>query len=246
MSSRGENPMKASVLAVSLALAAAGPALAADLPTTKGPPPAPMMAYVPYSWTGFYIGGQLGGAWNESDWSRPAGSTFNTAAYGDPGSGFLYGGQAGYNYQINQFVLGVEGDIAGSTIKADTTCIATTGPIAGATCQTKQDWLASVRARGGYAFDRFLLYVDGGVAFTDYNFAETTLAPKTFGSGSRTGWTIGLGLDYAFTDHIIGGVEYNYYNFGARNGANLAGPSTGLIRFNESENTVAATLSYKF
>jgi outer membrane immunogenic protein len=236
--------MKANALAVALALATVGPAVAADLPTAKAP--APMVADVPYSWTGFYIGGQLGGAWNDSDWSRPTGSSFNTGSFGDPGSGFLYGGQAGYNYQINQFVLGVEGDIAGSTIKADTTCISATGPIVGATCQTKQDWLASVRARGGYAFDRFLAYVDGGAAFTDYNFAETTLAPKTFGGGSRTGWTIGLGLDYAFTDHIIGGVEYNYYNFGARNGVNSTGPSTASIRFNESENTVAATLSYKF
>jgi outer membrane immunogenic protein len=225
-------------------LAFAGAAAASDLPTQKGPPPAPV--YALYSWTGFYIGGQLGGAWNESTWSQPPGSIFSSATFGTPGSGFLYGGQAGYNYQINQFVLGAEGDFAGATEKGSATCVGRTGPVAGATCQTKQDWLASIRGRVGFALDRLLFYGDSGVAFTDYHFAETTLRPQSFGGGSRTGWTIGLGVEYAFTDHITGGVEYNYYDFGAENGVSSLGPPTALVRFRESENTVVAKVNYKF
>ena len=213
-------------------------ASAADLPTTKGPPPAP--AYIPpYSWTGFYIGGQLGGAWNDSHWSPvPGGGAF--ASFGTPGSGFLYGGQAGYNYQIGQFVLGVEGDVSGLDLTGDSQCSTSVGT----TCRTRQDWLGSIRGRAGFAVDRLLFYADGGVAFTDYRFAETTPFAQSWGGGSRTGWTVGLGAEYAITDHFTGGVEYNYYDFGSAVGSGGFGPTS--IKFREFENTVVAKVSYKF
>lgn len=72
---------------------------------------------MPYSWTGFYVGAQVGGAWNDSRWSplsAPGFDPFNTN-----GSGVVYGGQIGYNYQINRFVIGIEGDFAGSAAKGD-------------------------------------------------------------------------------------------------------------------------------
>lgn len=214
-------------------------ASAADLPTTKGLPPAPAPAYAPYSWTGFYIGGQLGGAWSDSTWSAAPGMPpFPT--FGTPGSGFLYGGQAGYNYQIGQFVLGAEGDLSGLALTGDHQCSNSVGT----TCQTKQDWLGSIRARAGFAIDRLLLYADGGVAFTDYHFAETAGTLQSWGRGSWTGWTLGLGAEYAFTDHITGGVEYNYYDFGSAVGHGGTPPSS--IKFREFENTVVAKVSYKF
>ncbi|WP_214477736.1 outer membrane protein, partial [Mesorhizobium sp. dw_380] len=158
----------------------------------------------PYSWTGFYVGAQVGGAWNDSRWSPVGGLGF--VPFNTNGSGVVYGGQIGYNYQINQFVIGIEGDFAGSTVKGDDQCSTT----AGTTCETKQDYLGSVRGRLGYAVDRFLIYGDAGVAFTKYKFAETDF-PQSFGGGSRVGWTAGLGAEYAFTDHWTAGVEWNYY-----------------------------------
>lgn len=212
---------------------------AADLPTTKGRPPAPAPAYAPYSWTGFYIGGQLGGAWNDSSWSTAPG-TPPFASFGTPGSGFLYGGQVGYNYQIGQFVLGAEGDVAGLDLSGDNQCSTTLGT----TCRTKQDWLGSIRARAGFAIDRLLLYADGGVAFTDYHFAETSPLVQSWGGGSRTGWTLGLGAEYAITDHFTGGVEYNYYDFGGAVGNGGFNPPS--VKFHESENSVVGKVSYKF
>jgi outer membrane immunogenic protein len=214
-------------------------ARAADLPTVKGPPPAPAPAYVSYSWTGFYIGGQLGGAWNDSSWSTAPGM-LPFPAFGTPGSGFLYGGQAGYNYQIGQFVLGAEGDLSGLALTGDNQC----SNAVGTTCQTTQDWLGSIRARAGFAIDRLLIYGDGGVAFTDYHFAETVGVLQSWGRGSWTGWTLGLGAEYALTDHITAGVEYNYYDFGAAVAGGGTPPSS--IKFTESENTVVAKVSYKF
>ncbi len=225
--------MKLALICSVAFLAASSPVLAADLVEP--------VAAMPYSWTGFYIGAQVGGAWNDSRWSPaiPPGSfvPFNTN-----GSGAVYGGQIGYNYQINQFVIGIEGDFAGSSVKGDSQCPATPGSV----CQTKQDYLGSVRGRLGYAIDRVLIYGDGGVAFSKYKFAETQLLLQSFGGGSRVGWTAGLGVEYAFSDHWTAGVEWNYYDFGSKDGASsLAGPAF-VLSARETENTVVAKINYKF
>ena len=89
-----------------------------------------------------------------------------------------------------------------------------------------------------------LLYTDGGVAFTDYNFAETTLNVQSWGGGQRTGWTVGLGAEYAITDHVTAGVEYNYYDFGSAIGSGGNNPTT--VKFSDDENTLVGKLSYKF
>ena len=133
-------------------------ALAADLsPPVSSPTPSPILPS--YSWTGWYGGLQLGGAWEKSNWR----------VFSQTGSGFLYGGQLGVNYQIDQFVFGAEGDVSGSTLKADSICAA----VAGTNCRTTMDYLASLRARAGVAFDRVMPYVDGGVAFGGFRFAQT-------------------------------------------------------------------------
>lgn len=211
-------------------LAASSPVLAADLVEP--------VAAMPYSWTGFYVGAQVGGAWNNSRWSPasvPGFVPFNTN-----GSGVVYGGQIGYNYQINQFVIGIEGDFAGSTVKGDDQC----STVPGTNCETKQDYLGSVRGRLGYAVDRFLIYGDAGVAFTKYKLAETDF-PQSFGGGARVGWTAGLGAEYAFTDHWTAGVEWNYYDFGSKDGASSFNPAF-VLSARETENTVVARINYKF
>jgi outer membrane immunogenic protein len=174
--------MKFALLAAFIVSAWSGVAFAADAITEPAPAPLPVAST--YNWSGAYIGLQVGGGWNDSRWSQIGSPTFNTN-----GSGAVYGGQIGYNYQFDKYVIGIEGDFAGSSVKGSNQCSTTSGSI----CETKQDYLASIRGRVGYALDRFLIYGDAGVAFTKYKFAETQLFLQSFGGGSRVGWTAGLG-----------------------------------------------------
>ena len=145
-----------------LALVAAMPASAADLPRGSMPYKAP--AYVAqYNWTGFYLGINGGGAWGDSDW--------NGFAVSNSPSGGMIGGTAGYNWQGvgSPWVFGLEGDIDWTNIKDSAACGALN-------CETKNNWLGTVRGRVGYAFDRFLPYFTGGVAFGDIEANRTGFA----------------------------------------------------------------------
>ncbi|PBB34765.1 outer membrane protein [Mesorhizobium sp. WSM3868] len=221
--------MKLALLCSVAVRAISSPVLAADLVQP--------VAAMPFSWTGFYVGGQIGGGWNDSHWSGNFFLPFNTN-----GSGGNFGGQIGYNYQIGQYVLGIEGDLAGSTVKGDDQCGANA---TFTTCETKQDYLGSVRGRLGYAFDRFLVYGDGGIAFTKYKFTAFQPFVQTFGGGSRVGWTAGLGVEYAFTDHWTAGAEWNYYDFGTRSGFASVVP-IATVDNRDTENVVVGKINYKF
>ena len=139
-------------VALSVLLCASG-AMAADLsvaPLYKAPP-APTPAY---DWSGFYAGVNGGGGWGHSWW--------NTNATGLPLSGGQAGGTAGYNWQLNNVVLGVEGDIDWSGLSGSAT---TPGCPGG--CSTSESWLSTVRGRVGYSFGRVMPYVTGGLAVGD-------------------------------------------------------------------------------
>src|ERR1700686_1431174 len=141
----------ASVGIIALGVASAS---AADMQRRAMPAKAPAYVTPVYNWTGPYIGISGGGGWGRSDFSAPLSSgSFNT-------SGGLVGGTLGYNYQIGQVVLGVEGDLDWSNIGGSTTCGVTT-------CETRNHWLSTARGRLGYAVDRFMPYVTGGAAFGD-------------------------------------------------------------------------------
>jgi outer membrane immunogenic protein len=87
-------------------------------------------------------------------------------------------------------------------------------------------------------------YVDGGVAFGGFRFAQTAGLNQSWGNTVDIGWTIGAGIQYAFTDHLIGGIEYNYYGF--RSETLSGGKNPPTISVDESANTVVAKASYKF
>ena len=179
-----------------LALAAAAPATAADLPRSM-PYKAP--AYVnAYNWTGFYLGINGGGAWGNSDW--------NGFAVGNSPSGGMVGGTAGYNWQGigSPWVFGLEGDIDWTAISDSVAC-------AGLICQTKNNWLGTVRGRVGYAWDRFMPYFTGGVAFGDI---EAKLAPFAGKSETNVGWTIGGGVEAAIVSNWTAKLEYLYVDLG--------------------------------
>ena len=107
-----------------------------------------------YNWTGFYVGINGGGGWGNSQWDGI--NKFDV-------SGGLIGGTIGYNWQVGQIVVGAEGDIDWSGIKGSTNVLCAAG------CETRNTWLATVRGRLGYAFDRFLPYVTAGLAVGDIN-----------------------------------------------------------------------------
>jgi outer membrane immunogenic protein len=231
-------------LLVSAAALAAmtGGALAADLPNTKGPP---MFAPPPppvFSWTGVYIGGQVGYKWGQTSWSaitEPGGAFIaGEPTYSD--QGVVGGGHIGYNYQISQFVIGLEGDVDGSSYSGSG--LSTGGGFANT---TRSDIDASIRARAGIAWDRVLFYVTGGGAYGAFR-NTLQFPPGTFFSGAdfgRIGWTGGGGVEYAVDPNWSVRVEYRYTDYGSYNFA--ATPFVGF-REHETDNRVEAGFSYKF
>ena len=167
---------RVAVACVGLLALAGGSAVAADLAPYYQPGP----VYNPiYTWTGFYVGINGGGGWGTSQWDGL--NSFDV-------SGGLIGGTVGYNWQFGPAVVGAEGDIDWSGIKGTTTVLCPAG------CETRNKWLATVRGRLGFAFDRFLPYFTGGLALGDIN-ANLPLLPG--GSISNAGWTVGAGLESA-------------------------------------------------
>jgi outer membrane immunogenic protein len=233
--------MKRILIAAAIVLTASGQALAADLPLPGLPSP---QSPVFYNWTGFYVGINAGYGTGSSNWTDgPLGSTD-----GFPIPGFLVGGIVGVNYQIGQYVFGIEGDGDWTNLRGNSgpTC----GGIAAVvppptTCQTQSDWLATARGRVGYAFDRILLYGTAGAAFGN---VQTGLnPPSTFDSATEAGWTAGVGVEIAFAQNWTAKVEYLFVDL--PNGScttigNCGGAAGSTATF--SENIVRAGVNFKF
>jgi outer membrane immunogenic protein len=185
--------------ATALSTAAVSSVSAADLPAA--PPPAPMFQAVPvFTWTGFYVGGNLGWGWRDDDNETvvltgpgiPAGLV-GTLNFDNGNDGnFTGGGQIGFNYQIGSFVIGAEADIQWiDTDDNDAVFVpgpGFTGTFVPGQFEDSSDWWGTVRLRAGVAFDRFLVYATGGLAYTDDN----------------TGWTAGGGVEWALPVNWFG------------------------------------------
>jgi outer membrane immunogenic protein len=192
----------ATVLAAALPLAAT----AADVrvPAAKAPayiPPAPVAPI--YSWTGFYVGAHVGGAWADTSWAFP----YLSGRTGHTSGGFLGGGQVGANYQVGSLVLGAEGDFSWSSADGSSNCL-------GVNCRTRLDWLSTVTGRVGYAAGPALIYAKGGAAWAHdrYSISSGGLAGGT--SQTKGGWTAGLGLEFMLTPNWSAKAEYNYADLG--------------------------------
>jgi outer membrane immunogenic protein len=209
--------LRATILAASLCGGASLSAQAADLPARVAPPMAPAYVAPPFSWTGFYIGGHVGGGWDNVGWTNP----FSVLGTNTTNGRFLGGGQLGYNYQISSLVLGLEGDftwMSGSTTATD---------VAAFTNNTAVNWTSTITGRVGYAIDRALLYGKGGVAFAHENDTVTDPVGNTAtGATTRTGWTVGGGAEYAFDRNWSARIEYDYLGLGSQT-INLNGPVLG-------------------
>lgn len=225
-----------------LALLVSGPALAADLYSRKGAlPPAPVLPEY-YSWTGFYAGGQIGYSWASSRTRFVAlNGLLAGTGFDHDSDGLVGGAHVGFNYQFGSIVLGVEGDIEGVDARSSFNDPLVSG-------RTSRDWQASVRGRIGFAFDRFMIYGSAGGAFTEFDYRLTDPATGLSDSSgaSRTGWTGGGGVSYAFTTNLIGGVEYRYTDYGRFSRfARTAFPGLGTQQ-ETSLHTVRTSISYKF
>ena len=180
-----------------------GAANAADIQRRQAMPVKAPVYAVPYNWTGFYVGVNGGVGFGRSTWSGATGSSgFNT-------SGGLVGGTIGYNYQMGHTVVGLEGDLDWSNIRGSTTALPCT-----TSCETRNSWLGTARGRIGYAFDRFMPYVTGGLAVGDVTGYHVT---KNTGTSSSTevGWAAGAGVEYAFAADWSASLEYLYADLGS-------------------------------
>jgi outer membrane immunogenic protein len=173
-----------STAAVAL-VAMAGSASAADMaarPYTKAPAYAPASPI--YNWTGFYIGGHIGGAFPGN----------NNLVGGSNDGTFMGGGQIGYDMQFSpNWVFGIE---ANYSFKDTSSSFANRG-------------LGSVTGRLGYTWGPAMLYAKGGYAWADSRFTN-----GFSGDGGRDGYTVGGGMEYMFTQNWSGKIEYQYYDFG--------------------------------
>jgi opacity protein-like surface antigen len=178
------------------------------------PTKAPYRA-APMNWTGFYVGGHLGGGWSRDRWSDPFPTAAgNIAGFGDftRANGPLAGGQIGADVQFGAWVLGVQADYAWADLHGENTCFSGLG---GVNCQRVVNNLGTATVRVGYAWDRALAYVKGGGAWvgTTYDInANTGVLALGYGSTkvTRGGWTVGGGVEYALTDNWTTTVEYDH------------------------------------
>ncbi len=238
--------MKKFLLAGTAAIALASGAQAADLGVPRGAVAGVVVAPA-FSWTGFYLGGQIGGVW-----ARQGGSN-TTLAGTNPvplafGNGFVGGLHVGFNYQINQIVVGAEADIEASTVSG-----ARRG-VAGAAVPgllfdmtMRQSFMGSLRARAGVAMDRTLFYVTGGVAFTSARntMANAGAAPFHTFTTTRAGWTVGAGVEHAFAPNWTARLEYRYANFGSFTNAN-AGVNSQFNVSPKDDHAIRLGVSYLF
>lgn len=285
------------VLLATTALALSGSAFAADLAPARMPVKAPPVVARPFTWSGCYVGGHLGAGAGHANFNDPT-TLFNDFAFPpgnglgvfaptgagvgiDQGVGVLAGGQIGCDYQFaNNWVVGLAGDFSWTSLdgsRADPFAFAGGDPFFGgkagvpATLRDQTEWLASVTGRLGYAWDRWMLYGKGGVAWqhsrdtiqplmlwgTNLTNLCTSINPATpcvaSGTDTDAGWTIGVGLEWAFADNWSAGIEYDHYGFGSHSVTLTAPPTfaggasgSAPITVNQRIDAVKVTLDYHF
>jgi outer membrane immunogenic protein len=213
------------------------PAAAADLAARPYYSKAPAYVAPIYNWTGFYIGGHIGGAFSSDN-------NFNGLSTGNNGNGrFLGGVQVGADYQFApSWVLGVEGQY--SWLSGDVGAVFP----GGLAYTNNQRGLGSVTGRVGYTWGPGLIYVKGGYAYSDNNERVTsfgTAIPFAIDGNHRDGYTVGAGVEYMFAPSWSAKVEYQYYNFGdARFTA--PGALVPVGSFTTDDHTVKAGVNYRF
>jgi outer membrane immunogenic protein len=292
--------MRRSILAIaSASLLSCGLANAADIPVKARPLPPPPPPV--FSWTGFYIGGHVGGAWGTTEstlnsvtvdiscrevidmiaTAAPApvpcfdrtlttlstltngnGSILGTHTLGGLSipisqtqtNGFLGGVQGGYNWQVAPWaVIGVEAQFSWTDLKGTSPCVLVLA------CSTEHDWITTLAGRFGVTYDRLMLYVKGGVAWSKVTYSASLTLGSPFDfttsvSDTRFGPMFGAGVEYAFLGNWSAKIEYNFIDFRDQDYtfplAFAAGPFNVNLNFDttirEKIHLVKAGLNYRF
>lgn len=201
--------------------------------------PIPVYVAPAFSWSGAYIGGQV-------DYSMSKGkySFANSPEAKDTGKGtskgFVGGIYAGYNFNVgNNVIFGTELDVTSNFGKGKAKDMSRYSTYA----TTDTRWSGAARARVGYAMDRFLPYVAGGVAFGGIKDTLKSNGSSFTSDKTRAGWTVGGGVDYAATDNVVLRLEYRYTDFGKQN-YNLNNSANFSRKL--STNDVRIGVAYKF
>ncbi|GLK86214.1 outer membrane protein [Ancylobacter defluvii] len=197
--------MKKLLLAAVSVTALASPALAADL-ATQYPVKAAVVAVPVFTWTGFYIGANLGYTWSDGSGGSSI-DGYGVGSWSGSSNGFTYGGQLGYNYQVDSWVFGVEADIQGVAGSGSY------GGIAGSTWYGNDfdtDYFGTLRGRIGYAWDRVLVYGTAGAAYGQTSVSGSINGVAYDSSADYWTWTVGAGVEYAFADNWTVKGEYLY------------------------------------
>jgi outer membrane immunogenic protein len=226
-----------------LLMVASSGAFAADLPVR-----APVMMPLPvYNWTGFYIGGNLGGAWTNGTLT----DNFTGASIGGGNnSGFIGGGQIGYNWQVSpQFVLGVEWMFDGTSLSHSGTGVTVLGDVL--TGSAKTDWVSTLAARFGYAANNWLFYgkAGGGWVQNSATVTDVTRNISVSASNTKSGWTAGAGVEYGLTPNWTLKAEWDIIRTDSWNtsttvfGGNFVGDRFSLQR---DINMFTVGANYKF
>ena len=221
------------------------PAFAANIgPRTHAQSPQVEPAY---NWTGFYLGVNAGSGSGQTntdelcfDCNVP-GHTFPLGQHSY--SGFIGGGQIGYNYQLGNFAVGVEGDFDGTNIHG-----ALVGLQNDYVNTTRYNWIASIRGRAGFAIDKVFIYATGGGAFTsvEHSSLDNAIgAPEA--STTKSGSVVGGGLEFAIDNHWSIRGEYLSYDFGRnRLQINLVPIRPIYFEYTDQIQSVRAGIDYKF
>jgi outer membrane immunogenic protein len=235
------------IAAVVIDLTASQRALAADIAGAPHPGYVPPAAYVPlgpppYLWTGCYVGGNIGGAWSNVDFSGVSGVNFSASNGGVAG-----GGQIGCDYQWNAWVVGIRNMLDATSLSGSTTfsMIPFTG-----TVDSRTRWFDTLTARGGYLVTQnILLYAQGGAAWTNTDLTFFNGGAQVGSSSNdHTGWTAGAGVEWGFAPHWSAFAEYNFMGFGTQTTTFTGCGSTCVVNANAKADVqnVLAGVNYKF
>src|SRR5215467_7754484 len=243
------------VAALSALVATSMTANAADVTARPAPyaPPAPVYAPPPFTWTGFYVGGNIGGAWRNDNLSDTlSGLNFSN---GNNNGVFIGGGQLGFNWQVSNFVFGFEWDIdgAGNNNNTGTVFVPALGTIQVA---SNNRWITTLAVRFGVTNGPWLFYGKAGggwVGNDDFTINNLTTGTSITASNNNTnsGWLVGAGIEWAFAPNWSAKVEYNYLGLDDRTFIVPAGvpgflPGDTFTQSNRNIQMVKVGINYLF
>lgn len=229
--------LSVSALALATSLASAADLPARNLPARQAPLPV-------FTWTGFYVGAHVGGEWGRTS-LRERGPCGCGDSFSATDGGALGGVQMGANYQMDAFVFGVRAEFAASGYD-NRAVYPSSAPDYVA---VRKRWEMSLLARAGFAVDRTLFYVTGGATVADFRYTYANIGyvvPISNETKTRTGWTIGAGVEYALSYQWSVGIEYRYTDFGRVTLFPAAFDSVVAERHHDVEHGVRLGVNYRF